>query len=88
MEAPSAFQVSQAILALYGTDAQQQAAANTFLNQLAASEAAWSPCLTVLEASFPAEVQFFCVNILLNKVRNEWARVNPELKARILSFVR
>ncbi|CAG9460685.1 unnamed protein product [Pedinophyceae sp. YPF-701] len=62
--------------------------ANEFLNEFAESQAAWGHCSAILEASYPAEVQYFCANMLLNKVRSEWRRLDAATKASVSNLAR
>lgn len=79
--------VPHAIKALYGQDAAQRQAANTWLTDFAASPQAWD-CLQLLDSDSDAEVQFFSTNILLSKVRQSWHQLQPDMQAQISHYLR
>lgn len=76
-----------AIQALYGSDSGQRRAANVWLTEYASSEQAWE-CLQLLQGDLAPEVQFFSVNLILNKVRHAWRQLQPEGRQQVQSFVR
>ncbi|KAE8977979.1 hypothetical protein PR003_g25879 [Phytophthora rubi] len=77
--------VLSAVQALYGMEgAARQREANEFLNNFAASEAAWGVTFQLLEdetLALPPEALFFAANMLHTKVRKEWVRLTAEQKA-------
>ncbi|ETM36847.1 hypothetical protein L914_16530 [Phytophthora nicotianae] len=73
-----------AVQALYGMEgAVRQREANEFLNNFAASYAAWSVGFQLLQdetLALPPEALFFAANMLHTKVRKEWVRLPTEQK--------
>ena len=65
-------EVSRAVSALYGSNAQQQAEANRWLMAFAERPAAWDVCRELVLAGPAQEIQFFGANVLHTKVRREW----------------
>ncbi|KAL4130394.1 hypothetical protein PRIC2_006394 [Phytophthora ramorum] len=76
--------VLSAVQALYGMEgAARQREANEFLNNFAASEAAWGVGFQLLQdetLALPPEALFFAANMLHTKVRKEWVRLPAEQK--------
>eukprot|EP00644_Phytophthora_capsici_P008547 jgi/Phyca11/16464/fgenesh1_pg.PHYCAscaffold_20_\ len=74
-----------AVQAFYGMEgASRQREANEFLNNFAASDAAWGVALQLLQdetLELPPETLFFAANMLHTKVRKEWVRLPAEQKA-------
>ena len=76
-----------AIQALYGTDQGQRQAANLWLTEFASSEQAWE-CLQLLRGDLAPEVQFFSLNVILNKVRRSWHKLQSDNRQQVQAFVR
>lgn len=72
-----------AVGALYGYDAQQQQAANQWLNDFSKQPAAWQVGIDILSATSPTEPMFFCANMLLNKVRTEWGQLSEDQRQNL-----
>ena len=79
-----------ALQALYGgtAGAEQQAAANSWLNAFAAAPEAWPICLELMAPTAAPTTAFFCANLLLTKMRREWGRLPAEQRSELLSIVR
>lgn len=72
-----------AIAALYGPgEPALKAAANDLLTHFAASPDVWRVGLSLLDHA-SVEVRYFSANMLLSKVRSEWHRTPPELRASL-----
>ena len=86
---PQESEVQNAVLALYGgqgASAEQQRAANTYLQDFAQAPAAWNISLALLEkltGPGASSVQFFAANMLYTKVRREWAAMAADECARL-----
>lgn len=79
--------VQSAVNALYGTDQGQRQAANIWLTEFANSDHAWES-LQLLHGELAPEVQFFSVNLILNKVRHSWRKLQPDARQQIQEFAR
>lgn len=78
----------QALQALFAPDPHAQQQANAWLTSFAATPDAWASAASLLGAGYPQEVSFFCANILLSKVRQEWSHLPPEQRQQLNSMVR
>ena len=79
--------VQSAVNALYGTDQGQRQAANIWLTEFANSDQAWES-LQLLHGDLSPEVQFFSVNLILNKVRHSWRKLQPDARRQIQEFAK
>ncbi|GAQ80270.1 Nuclear transport receptor [Klebsormidium nitens] len=83
MTSPQSDEVVAAIAALYGPgEPTLKAAANDLLTRFAASPNVWPVGLSLLDHT-SVEVRYFAANMLLSKVRSEWHRTPPELRASL-----
>lgn len=73
--------VRQAVRALYSWDAAQQAEANRWLSEFQNSEQAWQTACALVNPNEPSEIQIFAAGLLSRKVRAEWSRTDPALRA-------
>ena len=80
--------VLRAIQVLYGGPTDQQNAASAWLNDICGTSAAWQTALDLLDSSNAVEVQFFAANMLFNKVRRDWGRLQATERADFLALVR
>jgi hypothetical protein len=77
----------QALQALFGSDAAAQQNANAWLQSFSTSSAAWEAAFAALEPSQPEAIAFFCANLLLNKLRNEWHKLDAQQKEQVLGIL-
>ncbi|KAJ1627575.1 hypothetical protein T492DRAFT_174924 [Pavlovales sp. CCMP2436] len=75
--------VVRAVSVLYGTDALQQAEANRWLMAFAETPAAWDLCCELVLSAPASEHRFFGANVLLTKVRREWAGLGGEARNQV-----
>ncbi len=68
----------QALNALYGTDPALQQQAKSWLEQYNTTAASWTGSLSLINPAVPLEAQFFGCNMLLTKVKRDWASLNNE----------
>lgn len=81
-------QFQSAIQALYGSDPISQQQANQWLNDFTANGAAWDICLTCIDVHASDTTAFFCANMLLTKIRKEWAKVPVVQRGNLSAVVR
>jgi hypothetical protein len=77
----------QAVQALYGSDPVAQQQANVWLYAFSSTPAAWEAGLAMLEPGLPSWGQFFSANLLLNKTRTEWSKLQAEHRAQLTAAV-
>lgn len=77
-----------AIQVLYGGPPDQRNAASAWLNDFSMTSAAWHIALDMLSATNTVEVQFFASNMLLNKARRDWGRLQLTERAYLIATVR
>lgn len=80
--------VLRAIQVLYGGPSDQQSAASAWLNDVSGTSGAWQTALDLLDSKNAVEVQFFAANMLFNKVRRDWGRLQATERAGLLALVR
>ncbi len=80
--------VLRAIQVLYGGASDQQNAASAFLSDVCGTSGAWQIALELLDASHALEIQFFAANMLFNKARRDWGRLQASERASLLALVR
>ncbi len=81
-------EVLKAIQALYGGTPDQQKIASSWLNDLSGTMGAWQTGLELLGGNNAVEVQFFAANMLFNKARRDFGRLQPSERANLLTIIR
>lgn len=79
---------SQAITALFGSDALAQAQANSYLNDFSTNIESWNCAVSLIGPSSEESVAFFCANLLLNKTRKEWPQTSQQIRLPIKAEIR
>ena len=85
--AQAAGQLKEAIESLYGGGAARPDV-NKWLLEFSASSAAWEASLSLLDTASSIDVRFFCANLLLTKVKNEWGKLTAEQKLQLPGLIR
>lgn len=81
-------EVFKAIQALYGGTNDQQKIASSWLNDFSGTMGAWQTGLELLGGNNAVEVQFFAANMLFNKARRDYGRLQPSERASLLTLIR
>jgi hypothetical protein len=76
-----------ALQALFGRDAAAQQQANAWLQSFSTTPAAWEAAFATLEPSQPDDIAFFCANLLLTKLRNEWHKLDAQQKEQVIGIL-
>lgn len=81
-------EVLKEIQTLYGGPHDQQKIASSWLNDFSGTMGAWQTGLELLGGNTAVEVQFFAANMLFNKARRDFGRLQPSERASLLTLIR
>lgn len=77
-----------ALQALFGADPAAQQQANQWLHTFSTSPQAWQAAFSCLEPTAADAISFFCANLLVTKLRNEWHKLDAQHRDLVLNELR